>query len=145
MTLTKQETTANMKQMFKEFNADKDREKKIQVLEKLFKYLMKKECAIHLFSDKKFALTVRKKCFEFLNDDIRTFSFISPIVHKYFFHDEKIVKRLKKARNYFRRCKQTERSLNKVSEEFKRPMWLDIFAVVGVMMCVAWSYVIITL
>jgi hypothetical protein len=112
---TKARVVSTMKVFINEYEAitdDFETDDKIKVFKKIFSFLMKRDCAA-LFTYPNFVETIRDKCFHLLDGDIRTFSFVSPIVHKYFSADQELRARLNKARNHYMRKKRKERKSKK--------------------------------
>lgn len=86
---------------------------RVNGMRKLFTFFLKRECGLYLFTNSRFLETCRKKCYYMLDAVPKTFSFVSPLVHKYYYDDEELRARVNKARNHCRRQKQKQKQMQK--------------------------------
>lgn len=66
-------------------------EERICLIREMFHYLLREECNMYLFSNSGFCQAVKRKCYQLLQEEIRTFPFVSQIVDKYFCADNQLV------------------------------------------------------
>lgn len=80
----------------------------------IFHKLMNKVADYSMIYNTALKQMIKNKCGEFLNE--ATFSFVSPVIHRYFSDDDELVAKVRKVKNYIRHKKAHEKRRKETSK-----------------------------
>lgn len=107
--MTDDHFTDEMNRLFYEYRSVENSPpvERIPAIRKIYQRLMHVDASVAINRHGIFKNSIAVSCLNCLNRE--TYSFISPVVYKYFFNDNKLISQVKKVRNYIRHKKAHEK------------------------------------